>query len=42
MAVLDIHAVMIQDTIRTTSYSKFILGNPLIFKDAVVMDVGCG
>ncbi|KAG8957197.1 hypothetical protein FRC00_004354, partial [Tulasnella sp. 408] len=33
---------MIQDTVRTSSYSKFILSNPLIFRGAVVMDVGCG
>ncbi|KIO25717.1 hypothetical protein M407DRAFT_75351 [Tulasnella calospora MUT 4182] len=38
----DIHATMIQDTVRTTSYSKFILSNPMIFRGAVVMDVGCG
>ncbi|KAG8907856.1 hypothetical protein FRB99_002029 [Tulasnella sp. 403] len=38
----DIHAVMIQDTVRTSSYAKFILRNATIFKDAVVMDVGCG
>lgn len=39
---VEIHAVMIQDTVRTTSYSKFILSNPMIFRGAVVMDVGCG
>ncbi|KAG8988368.1 hypothetical protein FRB90_002795 [Tulasnella sp. 427] len=38
----EIHAAMIQDTVRTSSYSKFIQSNPLIFRDAVVMDVGCG
>ncbi|GAB1526517.1 hypothetical protein RhiTH_009684 [Rhizoctonia solani] len=37
-----IHAVMIQDSVRTSSYATFILSNPQIFKDAVVMDVGCG
>jgi protein arginine N-methyltransferase 3 len=33
---------MIQDTVRTSSYAKFILSNPLIFRGAVVLDVGCG
>ncbi|KAG8860892.1 hypothetical protein FRB96_003627 [Tulasnella sp. 330] len=38
----DIHAVMIQDTVRTSSYARFVMSNPAIFRDAVVMDVGCG
>jgi len=38
----DIHAVMIQDKVRTASYAKFILTSPELFKDAVVLDVGCG
>ncbi|TFK48794.1 S-adenosyl-L-methionine-dependent methyltransferase [Heliocybe sulcata] len=38
----DIHAVMIQDKVRTASYASFIMGSPLLFKDAVVLDVGCG
>ncbi|KAG8709243.1 hypothetical protein FRC08_018446 [Ceratobasidium sp. 394] len=38
----EIHAVMIQDTVRTSSYATFILSNPQIFKGAIVMDVGCG
>lgn len=33
---------MIKDTQRTVSYARFILSNPSVFKDAVVMDVGCG
>ena len=33
---------MINDKVRTASYAKFILSNPEVFKDAVVMDVGCG
>ncbi|QRV91882.1 protein arginine N-methyltransferase 3 [Ceratobasidium sp. AG-Ba] len=37
----EIHAVMIQDSVRTSSYASFILSNPQIFKGAVVMDVGC-
>jgi protein arginine N-methyltransferase 3 len=39
---IDIHAIMIQDRVRTSTYAKFILANPAIFRDAVVMDVGCG
>ncbi|KAK0185705.1 S-adenosyl-L-methionine-dependent methyltransferase [Armillaria mellea] len=38
----DIHAIMIQDKVRTSTYAKFILANPSIFEDAVVLDVGCG
>ena len=33
---------MLKDTVRTVSYGKFILSNPEIFKDAVVLDVGAG
>ncbi|KAF9046251.1 protein arginine N-methyltransferase [Panaeolus papilionaceus] len=38
----DIHAIMIQDKVRTSTYAKFILNNPHLFRDAVVLDVGCG
>ena len=38
----DIHAVMIQDKIRTSTYAHFILTNPTLFRDAIVLDVGCG
>ncbi|KAJ7712993.1 protein arginine N-methyltransferase [Mycena metata] len=38
----DIHAVMIQDKVRTSTYAHFILKNPSLFRDAVVLDVGCG
>lgn len=33
---------MIQDKVRTATYAKFILTSPELFKDAVVLDVGCG
>lgn len=33
---------MLKDTIRTESYRNFILTNPSIFKNAIVLDVGCG
>ncbi|OBZ71479.1 Ribosomal protein arginine N-methyltransferase rmt3 [Grifola frondosa] len=38
----DIHAVMIQDKVRTASYAKFIQSNPELFRNAIVLDVGCG
>lgn len=38
----DIHAVMIQDKVRTSTYAHFILTNPHVFRDKVVLDVGCG
>ncbi|KAJ7205187.1 protein arginine N-methyltransferase [Mycena pura] len=38
----DIHAVMIQDKVRTATYAQFILTNSALFRDAVVLDVGCG
>jgi protein arginine N-methyltransferase 3 len=33
---------MIQDKVRTATYAKFILTNPDLFRDSVVLDVGCG
>ncbi|SGY26200.1 BQ5605_C018g08709 [Microbotryum silenes-dioicae] len=38
----DIHEVMLKDKVRTDSYRDFIMSNPQLFKDAVVLDVGCG
>ncbi|KAI0060468.1 S-adenosyl-L-methionine-dependent methyltransferase [Artomyces pyxidatus] len=38
----DIHAVMIQDKVRTSTYASFIMTNPSLFRDAIVLDVGCG
>ncbi|KAI0072207.1 S-adenosyl-L-methionine-dependent methyltransferase [Panus rudis PR-1116 ss-1] len=38
----EIHAVMIQDKVRTATYATFIMTNPEVFRDAVVLDVGCG
>ncbi|KAK4050975.1 hypothetical protein OIV83_003104 [Microbotryomycetes sp. JL201] len=38
----EIHEIMLKDKVRTDSYRDFILNNPGIFKDAVVLDVGCG
>ena len=33
---------MLSDTARTEAYRKAIEGNPDVFKDKVVLDVGCG
>lgn len=38
----DIHEIMLKDTTRTVSYARFIMSNPAVFRDAVVMDVGAG
>ena len=38
----DIHALMIQDKVRTASYASFIMTNTALFCGAVVLDVGCG
>ncbi|KAK9237672.1 S-adenosyl-L-methionine-dependent methyltransferase [Lipomyces kononenkoae] len=38
----DIHETMLKDTIRTDSYRDFIYDNKDVFKDKVVLDVGCG
>lgn len=38
----DIHAVMIKDKVRTSTYAHFILKNPSLFRDMTVLDIGCG
>ncbi|XP_052666939.1 protein arginine N-methyltransferase 3 isoform X2 [Harpia harpyja] len=37
-----IHEEMLKDKVRTESYRDFMYQNPHIFKDKVVLDVGCG
>ena len=37
-----IHREMLSDKVRTLSYQKAILKNPKMFKDKVILDVGCG
>ncbi|XP_064513243.1 protein arginine N-methyltransferase 3 isoform X1 [Pseudopipra pipra] len=37
-----IHEEMLKDKVRTESYRDFIYQNPHIFKNKVVLDVGCG
>ncbi|KAE9402260.1 S-adenosyl-L-methionine-dependent methyltransferase [Gymnopus androsaceus JB14] len=38
----EIHAIMIQDKVRTSTYARYILSTPSVFEDATVLDVGCG
>jgi protein arginine N-methyltransferase 3 len=38
----SIHLEMLSDKIRTESYRNFISKNPTLFRDKVVLDVGCG
>ena len=33
---------MLKDSVRTGSYRNAIIQNPHLFKDKVVLDVGCG
>ena len=33
---------MIQDKVRTSTYAQYLLTNPSVFEDAIVLDVGCG
>ncbi|XP_054827981.1 protein arginine N-methyltransferase 3 isoform X3 [Eublepharis macularius] len=37
-----IHEEMIKDKVRTESYRDFIYHNPHIFRDKIILDVGCG
>ncbi|KAI1982524.1 Ribosomal protein arginine N-methyltransferase rmt3 [Ophidiomyces ophidiicola] len=37
-----IHESMLKDTIRTDAYRDFIYDNKSLFKDKIVLDVGCG
>uniref|UniRef100_UPI00358E794D uncharacterized protein isoform X2 n=1 Tax=Myxine glutinosa TaxID=7769 RepID=UPI00358E794D len=41
-AQLSIHEEMLKDRVRTQSYQDFIYKNKDLFKDKVVLDVGCG
>ncbi|RDD38556.1 Protein arginine N-methyltransferase 3 [Trichoplax sp. H2] len=38
----QIHEEMLKDRIRTEAYMNFILNNPALFRDKIVLDVGCG
>ncbi len=38
----EIHETMLKDAIRTDAYRDFIYNNKNLFKDKVVLDIGCG
>eukprot|EP01083_Nonionella_stella_P029384 80890_1 len=38
----DIHEEMLKDKVRTESYRDFMYNNKDLFKDKVVLDIGCG
>ncbi|KAA8900449.1 S-adenosyl-L-methionine-dependent methyltransferase [Sphaerosporella brunnea] len=38
----DIHELMLKDAVRTDAYRDFVYNNKNLFKDKVVLDVGCG
>ena len=38
----NIHEEMLKDKIRTGTYRDAILQNPEVFKDKIVLDIGCG
>lgn len=37
-----IHEEMLKDQVRTRSYMRSILDNKFMFKDKIVLDIGCG
>lgn len=41
-AHFGIHEEMLKDTVRTRSYMNSILQNSFLFKDKIVLDIGCG
>ncbi|PHH71897.1 hypothetical protein CDD82_6281 [Ophiocordyceps australis] len=41
-AAHEIHETMLKDRVRTDAYRDFIYGNKHLFKDKVVLDIGCG
>ncbi|KAF5006494.1 hypothetical protein FDECE_7129 [Fusarium decemcellulare] len=41
-AAHEIHETMLKDAVRTEAYRDFIYNNKHIFKDKVVLDIGCG
>ena len=40
--ITEIHATMLKDTIRTSTYRDFIYTHKHLFADKVILDVGCG
>lgn len=39
---VGIHEEMLKDTVRTLTYRNSMLDNKHLFRDKVVLDVGCG
>jgi len=39
---IEIHREMLQDRTRTEAYRDAMVKNPSVFKDKIVMDIGCG
>jgi protein arginine N-methyltransferase 3 len=39
---MGIHEEMLRDTVRTLAYRDFMYNNRALFKDRVVLDIGCG
>ena len=37
-----IHEEMLKDEVRTETYRRAIMNNKQLFRDKVVLDVGCG
>lgn len=42
LTVLDIHEIMLKDTVRTDAYRDFIYNHKHLFIGKTVLDVGCG
>ena len=40
--ITELHRTMLEDTKRTDAYRDFIQDHSHLFKDKVVLDVGCG
>jgi protein arginine N-methyltransferase 3 len=41
-STLNIHEEMLRDTVRTLAYRDFMYQNKELFRDKVVLDIGCG
>ena len=41
-ADLGVHELMLKDKARTLAYKSFIEGNPDLFRNKIVLDVGAG
>ena len=39
---VGIHEEMLKDSVRTRTYMNAIMRNGFLFKDKIVLDVGCG